>query len=874
MAPDSPTPTGGRKWRRKLLAAWLVLLALSHVVAALRTNEVEREPDECALELERIDGGRRVAGGVRIVYRDLAAMTGADAPVLLLLHGSPGGLGDFDALAEILRAHYRVIAPDLPGFGKSERNVPDYSIEAHARYALQLLERLEVERAHVVAFSMGGGVALHLADIAPARVASIGMVSAIGVQELELFGDHDLNHVVHGLQLGLVQLVRWGFPHFGAMDGALLGLSYARNFYDSDQRPLRGLLGRFEAPLLIVHGRRDFLVPYAAAREHHRLAPQSELVTLDASHFLLWTRTAELAGVLRGFIGRAEAGVAATRARATPERVAAAAVPFDPRTIPPATGAALFVLVLLIMAATLVSEDLTCIGAGLLVAQGRVEFVPGVAACFAGIYTGDVLLYFAGRFVGRPAVRHAPLKWVLRPHAIERTSRWFQKEGLKAIFVSRFLPGLRLPMYFSAGLLHTSFLVFALYFFIAAAVWTPILVGLAAWAGVEADRALDLFEHYSLPALLVLLSLLFLVERVGLRLLTRRGRRLLVGAWRRMTHWEFWPPYVFYPPVVLYVLWLALRHRSLALVTAANPGIPTGGFIGESKHAILSSMRDPDGSIPAFVLLRADVPAGERRHRAREFLSERGLSFPVVLKPDVGQRGSGVRIVADARQLERELESTTVDLILQEHAPGLELGIFYYRLPGEERGRLFSITEKRLPAVVGDGRRTLEELILADARAVCMARTYLARNAERLLDVPAAGEAVPIASIGTHCLGAIFLDGGRHATAALEQAIDRIAKGCEGFCFGRLDVRVESLEALREGRGLRVIEVNGLTSEATHIYDPSIRLFAAYRVLFEQWRIAFEIARRNRARGVEPAPLRVLVRELLAYRRLRASHAS
>jgi len=49
---------------------------------------------------------------------------------------------------------------------------------------------------------------------------------------------------------------------------------------------------------------------------------------------------------------------------------------------------------------------------------------------------------------------------------------------------------------------------------------------------------------------------------------------------------------------------------------------------------------------------------------------------------------------------------------------------------------------------------------------------------------------------------------------------------------------------------MKIVELNGVTSEATHIYDPKLSLFGAYRVLFEQWRIAFEIGYLNRTRGI------------------------
>src|SRR6202000_2621432 len=122
------------------------------------------------------------------------------------------------------------------------------------------------------------------------------------------------------------------------------------------------------------------------------------------------------------------------------------------------------------------------------------------------------------------------------------------------------------------------------------------------------------------------------------------------------------------------------------------------------------------------------------------FMRCHGLQLPVVVKPDAGQRGSGVSIIRSLEQLQEYLMRTPFPVIVQQYIPGEEYGVFYYRYPVEDRGRIFSVTEKRMPVLVGDGKRTLEELILADDRAVCMADFYLHKNSERIQEVPGMGE--------------------------------------------------------------------------------------------------------------------------------------
>jgi hypothetical protein len=315
----------------------------------------------------------------------------------------------------------------------------------------------------------------------------------------------------------------------------------------------------------------------------------------------------------------------------------------------------------------------------------------------------------------------------------------------------------------------------------------------------------------------------------------------------RLTRWEFWPPWAVYPPVLCYVLGLAARHRSLTIFTAANPAMPAGGFIGESKMDILRGLGHT--FVARSLFLEGALPTVLKIASVDAFLTTLDRQLPIVLKPDQGQRGSGVVIARTRTALEASLARTHVDTIVQEYVPGVEFGVFYVRRPGDAHGRILSITEKRLPSVIGDGHSTLEQLIMQDGDTVGMARFHLRQHAHHLDAVPAHGQVVLLGDCGSHCRGARFFDAGGLRTAALEHAIDVIASRFEGFYFGRFDLRVPSREALARGEGITILELNGVTSEVTHIYDPAVTVTAAYRALCEQWRLAFEIGAENAARG-------------------------
>jgi len=777
---------------------------------------------------------------------------------VVLLHGSPGSLQNFDSLAARLAGDRPIIVPDMVGFGDSTRRAPDYSFESQAAYLVQLLDELDLQRAHVVGFSWGGAVAIELGERWPERVASIVLVSAIGVQELELLGRHDLNHLVHLFQHAFFRAVDWLVPHFGLLGPSPLAVGFTRSFLDSDQRPLRAALRSWDGPMLIVHGNEDSLVPPAAAREHHRLVPQSRLVWIDGGHLVLWTDSERVTQAIAHWIDDFDRGRLPRRADATAERRLAAAEPFDRTRAGPQDGLGWLVFVALVFVASMVSEDLTCAGVGLLVAMGQVGFGGGVAACLIALVVGDLVLYLAGRLIGARLLE----RFGRDEREVGRIEGRLRRSGAAVVLLGRFVPGARLPTYVAAGVIRYPLLPFTLYLTLAAALWAPLLVGLTALGGRALDMQ-DLSSRTGLWLALALIGLIAIAARLLPRLASHRGRRLLQSRWRRLRRWEFWPVWAIYLPLVPSILASAWRHRSLRVVTLVNPAIEGGGLAGESKAAIQKALDvAPTHAIPTCVVSGGEEEPGLARVRA--FMQSHALDYPIVLKPDVGERGRGVRIVRSDAEVRAYLERAAGPVLAQEYVGGEEFGIFYLRRPGEARGAIFSLARKTPRFVVGNGRDPLERLILDDPICLPMAEKLLAANVEALESIPAAGESRQVSTIGTHSLGCRFLEGRDLWSEALAQAIDALARAAD-LDFGRFDVRAPSEQALAEGV-FRVIEFNGLTAEAAHVYDPANDLRAGLRILREQWRHAFEIGADHRAAGRRPLSWQALLSLVRASR--------
>ena len=520
---------------------------------------------------------------------------------------------------------------------------------------------------------------------------------------------------------------------------------------------------------------------------------------------------------------------------------------------------------------TFITEDLSCVAAGIFAADGHIDFVTATIACTLGIWLGDIGLYLIGWLTTRGLLRWS---WAQRRMAGRAKSSWrraFEQHGNKILFTSRFLPGTRVPSYLAAGAIGWPLWRFAAVLGLAVIIWTPLLVGAAALSGKVVLDWLTAWGAYAWFAVPVALLVAWCVLRVVTLLLSWRGRRMLLARFYRMTRWEYWPPALVFPPVVLDLLRTAIVHRTPLVFSACNRGIPFGGLFGESKGDILDLL--PDASrqgvfVAAYQRLLRATPIDERMAHVRIFLASGATPGRCVLKPDQAERGTGVVVVKDEAAARAWLEACPYDAIVQEFIAGEEFGVAWCRNPETGRGEIHSIAHKVLPALRGDGRHTLEELILIDERTLPMARLHLQAQAHRLAAIPAEGERVSLGDLGTHARGATFLDARELASPALHESFDQFLVKVEGIDFGRFDVRVSSTAALQAGTGIAVLEFNGVTGEAAHVYQPGYPWHRGVRDMIAHLRRASRIGAHNRRAGHAPATLRQLWQVLAtAFRR-------
>jgi len=315
----------------------------------------------------------------------------------------------------------------------------------------------------------------------------------------------------------------------------------------------------------------------------------------------------------------------------------------------------------------------------------------------------------------------------------------------------------------------------------------------------------------------------------------------------RLFNWEYWPFHVVYGPMYFYWLWLCIRSRSFFFFNTSNPGIKNGGFLMESKWDIYNML--PKGYYPETLFFTAGTRPGE----VVEIIYQHHLSYPLVGKPDIGMQGIAVKKLDNEKQLVAYIMETKVDFLVQEFVPfQQEVGIFYYRFPGERKGHISGIVSKEFLAVKGDGFSSIKELLMKDKRYILQLPVLKKAYGFTLNKTLPAGEELVLVPYGNHVRGAKFVDASHLTDEKLTDSIDKVCRQVKDFYYGRLDIRYNTWEELREGKNFSIIELNGAGSEPTHIYDPKHSIFFAWREIIRHWKILWNISRSNHQRDKQP----------------------
>ena len=310
---------------------------------------------------------------------------------------------------------------------------------------------------------------------------------------------------------------------------------------------------------------------------------------------------------------------------------------------------------------------------------------------------------------------------------------------------------------------------------------------------------------------------------------------------KRFLNWEYWPTYLFYIPIIPYAVYLAIKAKNVVFYSATNPAIKHSGNGTESKFDTLKLIPDQYKPKSIFIDVNEDLAASINKFK------NTNINFPCIAKPDIGFRGLLVKKIDTLSDLESYLTSNSFNIIVQEFIDyENECGIFYYRIPGEKKGKITSITLKKFLTVKGNGNSTIKELILNDERAKRYISILKENKSISFDSIPNNDKEVILSFIGNHSKGAQFINGNHLIDEELTNMMDDFNRQIEGWFYGRIDLKYISFDELKKGEKFKVIELNGIISEPTHIYDPSkITYFKALLELKKHWNLIYQIAIKN-----------------------------
>jgi hypothetical protein len=238
--------------------------------------------------------------------------------------------------------------------------------------------------------------------------------------------------------------------------------------------------------------------------------------------------------------------------------------------------------------------------------------------------------------------------------------------------------------------------------------------------------------------------------------------------------------------------------------------------------------------------------AGTGSEKIIAVINEKRLQFPLIGKPDIGMQGKSVKKLTDRAMLLEYAFQSKVDFLVQEFVPYKnEVGIFYYRYPGEAKGHISGIVEKEFLAITGDGVSGMESILQKEKRYILQLPVLRKTYGSELKNVLKYGEEFLLVPYGNHVRGAKFIDASHLIDEEITRTIDHICRQVEGFYFGRLDIRYNLWKELKEGKNFSIIELNGAGSEPTHMYDPKHSIFFAWKEIIRHLNILLRISRIN-----------------------------
>ncbi|MDB5198484.1 MAG: hypothetical protein JWO92_447 [Chitinophagaceae bacterium] len=313
----------------------------------------------------------------------------------------------------------------------------------------------------------------------------------------------------------------------------------------------------------------------------------------------------------------------------------------------------------------------------------------------------------------------------------------------------------------------------------------------------------------------------------------------------KIRHWETWHYHVKYIPLYPMWLWYCLKARSIWFFTASNPTLTFGGFEGESKREMYDQL--PISSYPKSIYISPSFSFQE----VEKLFNENYFNYPVAVKPDVGMMGFMFRKIDNTAELKLYHATMQGEYIIQEFITShMEVSVFYHRFPDQQKGTITGFLKKEVPEVIGDGKRSLAELIDRLAlRPGFNITEWKAKHRIRLNEIIPAGEIYRLSIVANLSRGGKLISLANEKDERLLKVFDDLSNYAKHFYYGRYDIKCDSVDELKNGN-FCILEYNGSGAEPHHIYGAGNNLMQAYKIILHHWKVLYKISRYNHQQGI------------------------
>lgn len=315
--------------------------------------------------------------------------------------------------------------------------------------------------------------------------------------------------------------------------------------------------------------------------------------------------------------------------------------------------------------------------------------------------------------------------------------------------------------------------------------------------------------------------------------------------WKRVSNWESWPFYVIYAPLGVVWLYYAWKSKAFWFFSNVNPTLEFSGFEGEPKKEMYDQL--PLHLYPETI----HIKAGTDLKNVLQVLAKSNIKYPFVVKPEIGMQGILFRKIVQVKELSRYHHHIPVDYIIQEYVDlPMEFSVFYIRYPSQPKGKVTGFILKEYMFAEGDGKSTLLQLIKRHPKAIRYREEMQHRHEENLQKILKEGERYTLSIAGNHNRGARFVNLHKLIDQQLCNVFDDISNHVKQFHFGRYDLKCTSIEDLKIGKNLSILEFNGAGAEPNHIYDCGMSYYDALKEVARHWKDWYEIGKINRENGI------------------------